>query len=306
MLILIAGVTGLVGQACAQAAFKSGHKVRGLGRNHSKLPKDIADRLEDFVTQKDVYDIHALDKAVKGVDAIISAVYYSPVAVVDGQILLLRAAERAGVKIFHGASWNYDWTKIKLGECESYDNYLAFYNHARLSSEIKPIYAFTGGIVDYLLWHSSHSNPIDVQSNTLSFFGTGDEQLTWIVLKDLAAYTIQAISEPKAAESGFYYVESFRSSTLELGRVYAQVHGLHLELKSLGTVEDVDRLTDEARATIRPTRYEEYVGLAYMRLLLRGVMDFDSIDSRRWSHIKQTGLKELLEQNRDRPAGLGN
>ncbi|RTE85312.1 hypothetical protein BHE90_000057 [Fusarium euwallaceae] len=306
MLILIAGVTGLVGQACAQAAFKSGHKVRGLGRNPSKLPKDIADRLEGFVTQKDVYDIHALDKAVKGVDAIVSAVHYSPVAVVDGQILLLRAAERAGVKIFHGASWNYDWTKIKLGECESYDNYLAFYSHARLSSVIKPIYAFTGGIVEYLLWHSPHSNPIDAQSNTLSFFGAGDEQLTWIVLKDLAAYTIQAISEPKAADGGFYYVESFRCSILELGRVYAQVHGLHLEPKSLGTVEDVDRLVDEARATIRPTRYEEYVGLAYMRLLLRGVMDFDSVDSRRWSHIKQTGLKELLEENCDRPSGLGN
>ncbi|KAI8682207.1 NmrA domain-containing protein [Fusarium keratoplasticum] len=306
MLILIAGVTGLVGQACAQAALNSGHKVRGLGRNPDKLPKEIADRLEGFVTLKDVYDIHSLDTAVKGVDAIISAVHYSPVAVVDGQILLLRAAERAGVKIFHGASWNYDWTKIKLGECESYDNYLAFYNHARLSSEIKPIYGFTGGIVDYLLWHSPHSNPIDAQSKTLSFFGVGDEQLTWIVLKDLAAYTIQAISEPKAAEGGFYYVESFRSSTLELGRVYGEVHGLHLEPKSLGIVEDVDRLVHEARATIEPTRYEEYVGLAYMRLLLRGVMDFDSTDSRRWTHIKQTGLKELLEQNRDRPAGLGN
>lgn len=158
--------------------------------------------------------------------------------------------------------------------------------------------------MDYLLWHSPHSNPIDTQSNTLSFFGTGDEQLTWIVVKDLAAYTIQAISEPEAAEGGFYYVESFRCSTLKLGRVYAQVHGLHLEPKSLGMVEDVDRLVNEARATVSPTRYQEYVGLAYMRLLLRGVMHFDSIDSRRWSHIKQTGLKELLEENRDRPAGL--
>ncbi|KAJ4208848.1 hypothetical protein NW759_013610 [Fusarium solani] len=272
MLILIAGVTGLVGQACAQAAFKSGHRVRGLGRNPDKLPKDIADRLADFVAQKDVYDIHALDRAVKGVDAIVSAVHYSPIVVVGGQILLLRAAERAGVKIFHGASWNYDWTKIKLGERKSYNNYLAFYNHARLSSEIKPIYGFTGGIVDYLLCYSPHSNPIDAQSNTLSFFGAGDEQLTWIVLKDLAAYTIQAISEPKAAEGGYYYVESFRSSILELGRVYAEVHSLHLEPKSLGTLHDVDRLVDEARATIRPTRYEEYVGLAYTRLLLRGAM----------------------------------
>ncbi|KAF5005484.1 hypothetical protein FDECE_8062 [Fusarium decemcellulare] len=252
MLILIAGVTGLVGQACAQAAFKSGHQVRGLGRNPDKLPKDIVDRLESFVKLKDVYDIPALDEAVKGVDAIISAVHYSPVALVDGQILLLRAAERAGVK------------------------------------------------------HSPHSNPIDPQSKTLSYFGTGDEQLTWIVLEDLAAYTIQAISEPKASDGGFYYVESFRCSTREMGRAYEEVHGLRLEPKSLGTVEDIDRLVNEARATIAPTQYLDYVGLTYMRLFLRGIMDYDSIDSRRWSHIKQTGLKELLERNLHRPIGQGN
>ncbi|KAJ3530459.1 hypothetical protein NM208_g9320 [Fusarium decemcellulare] len=306
MLILIAGVTGLVGQACAQAAFKSGHQVRGLGRNPDKLPKDIIDHLESFITLKDVYDIPALDEAVKGVDAIISAVHYSPVALVDGQILLLRTAERAGVKIFHAASWNYDWTKLKLGECESYDNFIAFHSHARLSSEIKPIYGFTGGIMEYLLWHSPHSNPIDPQSKTLSYFGTGDEQLKWIGVEDLAAYTIQAISEPKASEGGFYYVESFQCSTREMGRVYEEVHDLRLEPKSLGTVEDIDRLVNEARATIAPTQYPEYVGLTYMRLLLRGVMDYDSIDSRRWSHIKQTGLKELLERNLYRPIGQAN
>ena len=100
MLILIVGVTGMCGQACARAAFNAGHQVRGLARNPERLSQAITAGLESFVKWKDVYDIEALDKAVKGVDAIISAAHPTPTAIVDGQILLLRAAERAGVKVF--------------------------------------------------------------------------------------------------------------------------------------------------------------------------------------------------------------
>ena len=99
MLVLIAGITGMCGQACARAAFDAGHDVRGLARNPSKLPGDIAGRLEGFVTMKDIYDVAALDQSVQGVDAIISAVHYTSAPLVDGQILMLRAAERAGIKV---------------------------------------------------------------------------------------------------------------------------------------------------------------------------------------------------------------
>jgi uncharacterized protein YbjT (DUF2867 family) len=99
MLILIYGITGMVGHAVARAALRAGHQVRGTSRNPDKLDKDVFDSLTGFVKLSDIYDITALDKAVHGVDAIISASYYSPDAIVDGQILLLRAAERAGVKV---------------------------------------------------------------------------------------------------------------------------------------------------------------------------------------------------------------
>ena len=100
MLILIAGITGMVGLPCAHAALSRGHTVRGLGRNPNKLPDDLSRRLESFVQSASIYDIPALDRAVKGVDAIICAYTYAPEVVVEGQLLLLRAAERAGVKVW--------------------------------------------------------------------------------------------------------------------------------------------------------------------------------------------------------------
>ncbi|KAJ4177715.1 hypothetical protein NW767_015051 [Fusarium falciforme] len=89
----------MCGQACARAALQAGHQVRGLARNPDKLDADTLSKLEAFVKMTALNDIAALDRAVQGIDAIIAAMHYSPESVLDGQLLLLRAAERAGVKV---------------------------------------------------------------------------------------------------------------------------------------------------------------------------------------------------------------
>jgi uncharacterized protein YbjT (DUF2867 family) len=99
MLILIAGITGLVGLPCAKAAIARGHKVRGLARSARKLPKEVHDQLEGFEPMVGLHDIAAMDKAVAGVDAIICALAGLPEMFLETQLLLLRAAERAGVKV---------------------------------------------------------------------------------------------------------------------------------------------------------------------------------------------------------------
>lgn len=99
MLILIAGITGFVGIPCARSAFARGHKVRGLARNIDNLPADVRDRLEGFETMSDPHDIAAMDRATKGVDAIICSFAAVPEMFMESQMMLIRAAERAGVKV---------------------------------------------------------------------------------------------------------------------------------------------------------------------------------------------------------------
>lgn len=99
MLILIAGVTGNIGQHAARSGLHHGHQVRGLGRSPDKLNPKIRSELESFVISSTYYDIAALDRAVTGVDAVICAYSGLPELALDGQLLLLRAAERAGVKV---------------------------------------------------------------------------------------------------------------------------------------------------------------------------------------------------------------
>lgn len=99
MLILIAGITGMVGQPCAKAAILRGHEVRGIGRDPAKLPTEIRQNLEGFVVSSGIYDIPSLDRAVANVDAVICAYGFLPEVLVEGQLTFLRAAERAGVKV---------------------------------------------------------------------------------------------------------------------------------------------------------------------------------------------------------------
>jgi hypothetical protein len=63
----------MVGLPCAKAALAKGHSVRGLGRNPGKVPEDVSQRLESFEKISSIYDIPALDRAVKGGEGIICA-----------------------------------------------------------------------------------------------------------------------------------------------------------------------------------------------------------------------------------------
>jgi NADP-dependent 3-hydroxy acid dehydrogenase YdfG len=100
MLILVAGITGFVGIPVAKAALERGYQVRGLARNPDRLPKGLLERLESFETLTGPHDIAALERAVAGVDAVVSTISATPELIMETQVLLLKAAERAGVKVW--------------------------------------------------------------------------------------------------------------------------------------------------------------------------------------------------------------
>jgi uncharacterized protein YbjT (DUF2867 family) len=92
MLVLVTGITGHIGQNLAPALLARGHTVRGLGRTPSKLDASIASQLEGFVVSSAYHDVVALDAACAGVDAVVCAYNGMPELLVEGQLLLFRAA----------------------------------------------------------------------------------------------------------------------------------------------------------------------------------------------------------------------
>ncbi|RYP69657.1 hypothetical protein DL769_005227 [Monosporascus sp. CRB-8-3] len=254
MFVLKPGITGMCGQPLAHAALAKGHQVRGPGRNPGKLSKDLSATLKRFAKMTDIYDLAALQKAV-----------------VEGELLLLRVAERAGVKGFHAVPWNYDWTGNRLGDHETYDRYVSFCNHARASSTIKPIYGFTGTILEWELVHSDRSSA-----------------------DNLAAYTTEAVSEPGEADGGFYHVQSFRALPLEMVDAHGRGRGVWLERQSLGSLSEIEDMFAPARASTPPSGHHEYIGLAYAKSMMNGTWDYETPDCERWPGVKLTSFEQWL------------
>ena len=100
--VLVVGATGGTGRELVTQALARGHEVTALARNPAVLQSDHP-RLR--VVRGDVLDPASLEAAVRGQDAVLSALghrrYYPPSRILsDGTGNLLRAMEAHGVKRF--------------------------------------------------------------------------------------------------------------------------------------------------------------------------------------------------------------
>ncbi|KAF2671820.1 hypothetical protein BT63DRAFT_411166 [Microthyrium microscopicum] len=237
------------------AGLAAGHQIRGLARNPSKLPESISSQLESFTQNSSFYDIAALDAGCHGVDAVICAYSAASELALDGQLYLLRAAERAGVKRFHVASWNLNWSKQPLGLLKTYDSYISFMTQARLSSSIKPLYAFIGilgqtffavpgaGALegDKALWQR-----LGGEKRRINVIGTGEEKIDVATEADAAAFSI-----------GLGIEVEWNETPLKLDYVTGLVDQMRSDAIS----------NDQVRE-----RYRAYIGLVYVKYMLNGEM----------------------------------
>ena len=105
-MVLIVGITGVLGRDTARQLMAAGHKVRGLTRDPDKAA-DLKE-LGAEIIQGDLIDPASLKKACEGVDAVLACAHqlmgtgkYTSQAVDDeGHRALIDAAKTAGVKHF--------------------------------------------------------------------------------------------------------------------------------------------------------------------------------------------------------------
>ncbi|KAH7059057.1 NmrA-like family protein, partial [Macrophomina phaseolina] len=298
MLILVAGITGFVGLPCAEAALARGHQVRGLARNIDRVPANIREQLEGLHTMSDIYDSAAMDRAVTGVDAIVSAIAAVPEMLIDAQLMLLRAAERAGVKIFHATSWNADW-RLAPGSHELYDELRAFAHHVELSSSIKPLYMITGAIAEYIFCRSPRD--WDPKTKTFHFHGDSEFAMRYTTAGDIANYVLEAITAPDAANGGFICVQSFEASPKDVVETYNRVREgrVQASYKYWGTLEEAKAKLDAGRATYSKKDMYQYMWYVYQYHLPMRSWDYEPVDVARFYNVKQTTLEEFFRQNPD-------
>ncbi|CZR59842.1 uncharacterized protein PAC_09736 [Phialocephala subalpina] len=311
MLILIAGITGNIGSHAANHALETGHKVRGLGRNPSKLPASITKHpnFNTFITSTSHDDIPALEKACLGIDAIICAYAGLPTLHLDGQLLLLRAAEKASVKRFLTAGWNYDWRKVPFGTAwPIYDSIRCFHVQAELTSSIKPLHIFSGMLADVFFGVDGQDGftPKDggvwdchaeKERKEMDIWGTGDEVWDFTTERDAGRWGVEVITAEGAEEGGFVSLRSFRASLKDVKETYELVRGGEVKVRWRGSVDELEKLAVKEKEKFGRRRLWEWHRLYFYLTCLKGTWNLGELENEKFPGFEATSLEKFLKEH---------
>jgi nucleoside-diphosphate-sugar epimerase len=311
MLILIPGATGRLGVHIVRSAIRRGHRVRALGRSVKKMPQDLCNQLESFFEITDFSDGAAFERACTGVDAIIVAWNEEPRLVLDAQLVLLRAAERTGIKRFHAASWNADWENMPLGVIESYDALICFARQALLTSSIKPLYTFCGVLAKTLfgvpgagslegatgLWIHGEGG-----KRAINVIGRGATPMPFSTEDDVADFTVALTTSEGAEKGGYFRFCSDVFSLLGLKATYQELRGVECSMNHVMDVDTCKQMIKQARNdAVRDgelhSKFKDIVGLVYAVFMDEGTYNIEPVDADRFSGVPRTTLKEYILVN---------
>jgi hypothetical protein len=267
------------------------------------LDPTLQGKLESFVKFKNYYDIEALERGCHGVDAVVCAYTGVPELHLEGQLLLLRAAERAGVKRYVAATWNCDWRDMTVGMHESYDPILCFREQVQLSSTIKPLYIFCGAFGEVFFSLPGHGNfsPAnhgvwDPENKTMDIWGSEDQVWQLTTERDAAEFTAEIVGRDDASQGGYWCVRSGEYSLKDIAAVYEQVRGQKVYKQHQGSVEDLRATTLEARKKGLKQNYFEYIGYFYQLYTYDGTWTLKTLDNDKL-RVEVTILERFLHEN---------
>jgi uncharacterized protein YbjT (DUF2867 family) len=288
-MILVTGGTGNLGRQVVCRLADLGLQVRVLTRDSARAKPFESTRVE--IVEGDVRDARAVERAVDGVDTIVSAVHGfvgdGGPAAVDwlGNRQLIKAAQAAGVEHFvlisvHGAAADHPMELFRMkyrAEQELRASGLAW--TIIRATAFMELY---GGLI---------GGPL-VNSGRTRIFGRGDNPINFVSVHDVAQFVDLAVTDP-----------SLRDQQLDVGgpenlSLNQLAHTFEIVTGKTGTKSHVPlammRLLSVALRPIQP---------AVARQIQAGVlmdtsdMACDGADRRRFPSIGQTTVAEMVKRD---------
>jgi uncharacterized protein YbjT (DUF2867 family) len=196
-MILIVGVTGVLGRETARQLLAAGHTVRGLTRNPANA--DDLKQLGAEIVQGDLIDPASLTKACQGVDAVLACAHqlmgagkYKSEAVDDeGHRALIDAAKAAGVK-------HFVYTSIQNASPDHLTDF--FRTKAKIEAYLK-----ASGLSYTILrppplmeWHVHNLLGKSIlETGKTTIFGSGNNSTNFMAGRDAAHIAVLALTDPK-------------------------------------------------------------------------------------------------------------
>ncbi len=294
-LILLVGVTGMLGEKIAHAVLEKGaNDLRALVRPGSfSDPKKVAklDALKakgaNFV-EGDVSDFDSLVTAARGVDVIISSLNNEPELIIDGQTRLLEAGEKAGAKKFIPSDFSVDYRKLDFGDNANLDMRKTFLPRLQ-SSDLAYVSVLQGSFMEMPL--APFINTIDLKNNTFNYWGDGEQLMDYTTTEDTAKYVAEAAADESLVNTALEVVGDAISFN-QMKVVFEEVTGRTLTNNYLGNVGELKAWIEDKKKTAQHPW--EYLGAQYTWVMATGKSKLDNIANDRYPNIKPITFREFF------------
>ncbi len=224
-MILIVGVTGVLGSETARQLVAAGHKVRGLTR-HPENAGDLK-KLGVEVVYGDLIDKPTLERACQGADAVLASAHqlmgtgkYTSSAVDDvGHRDLIDAARKAGVKHFVYTSGQYACPDHPVDFYRTKAKIEAYLKASGLSYTILRPPAF-------MEWHVHNLLGKEIlDKGAATIYGSGDNPRNFMAGKDVARVAVLALTDPRLKNRVIEMGGPDNLSTNQVAAMYARYSG---------------------------------------------------------------------------------
>ena len=191
-IVFVVGATGMLGREIVKALVRRGEaEVRVAYRK----PED-ARKLRELGAapiEADALQPSTLQRALRGVDVVVSAVGNVPKVQVDGQKNLITAAKEAGVKRFIPPDFSIDFFKLDRGDNFNLDMRKEV-NEALEASGVPATHVLNGAFMDVML--GDGAGLVDREAGTFSFYGDGEEPGDYTSVGDTARFVAAVATDP--------------------------------------------------------------------------------------------------------------
>ena len=295
--VLIAGATGMLGERVAHYLVDEPDvRVRLMVRGSRQDRPQVA-ALDGLVrrgaetVEADLADADSLDRSTQGVDVIVSAVQGMRDVIVDGQLALLDAAQRSGVRRILPSDFALDLFKAPEGEHLNF-NLRREADEAIAASGLEHVNVLNGSFMDNFL-HASFGGVFDMDAGTASYWGDGTERFDATSVEDTARYTARAAVD-RALPSGKFAVAGEQLSFSGIIDAVEEVSGRRFERRSRGSAADLEALIARQRAA--DPQSMEALGNTYLLYMLNGRTALDDLQNDRYPDVQPETYTEYVKR----------
>lgn len=288
--VLLVGASGMLGGAIADAILeRPSLTLRVLVRRGRSESVSVLGTRGAEIVQGDAADAATLPEAMVGTDVVVCGLPNDPQVFVSGHRNLLTAAENAGVSRFIPSDFAVDFFKINADEN---DNLAMRKQVAPLfdKSKVRPIHILIGAFMDTML--DPRAPFIDWATNTLPYFGDGQQACDFTSVRDAARYVAAACAESDPPE-----VLRLAGDVLTMPQLAASISralGEPLVATSQGSVDDLGRLIAQKKAMA--DNPWEWLSLQYHHNMVSGRAKLNPLDNSRYPDITPESLESFAKR----------